>query len=71
MTSKSQLRVRCLTVEQAADVLQLSAKSVRRLIERGDLQVYRFGSSVRVPVEALDAYCNRSLISGSRASRNV
>lgn len=36
------------TVEQVAEKLQLSAKTIRRLIARGELRAVRFGRSVRL-----------------------
>ena len=43
-------------VEQIADLLQLSPKSVRRLIKRGELRAYRVGRQLRVSQEDLRAF---------------
>ena len=37
-----------LTVAQTAERLQLSPRSIRRLIETGALTVHRFGRAVRI-----------------------
>lgn len=44
------------TVAQVAERWQCSAKTVRRLIERGDLVAHRFGSQIRVSAADLTAY---------------
>lgn len=44
-----------LTVGQVADVLQLSRRTVQRLIDVGDLPAVRLGPrSLRVPLERLN-----------------
>jgi excisionase family DNA binding protein len=44
------------SVKQAADVLQLSPRHVRRLIESGDLDAVIFGPrSKRIPQAAIEA----------------
>ena len=46
-----------LTISQAAERLGVSAKTVRRLIERKELRVCRFaGRIVRVPPEAIEDF---------------
>ena len=42
-----------LTVSQVAQRLTVSAKTVRRLVERGELPALRIGSSVRVDPDEL------------------
>jgi excisionase family DNA binding protein len=44
---------RLLTIGEAADILAISTKTLRRLINRGDLQTVRIGRSVRITREAL------------------
>ena len=44
------------TVVQVAERLQVSARTVRRWIERGDLVAHRFGSSLRVSEPDLAAF---------------
>jgi excisionase family DNA binding protein len=46
---------RLMTVDEAAELLQLSTRQVWRLIADGSLQVKRFGRSVRVAPEAIAA----------------
>jgi excisionase family DNA binding protein len=46
---------RLLTVAEVATILNLSEKTIRRLIERGDLETVRIGRSVRISQEALAA----------------
>lgn len=52
-----------LRVHEAAAVLQVSTKTVRRLIARGDLKAVRIGRSVRIHSSELE-----HLIAGSEAS---
>jgi len=44
-----------MTVEEAADLLQLSSRQLRRLIASDRLEVKRVGRSVRVTPEAIGA----------------
>ncbi len=46
---------RLMTVEEAADLLQLSSRQLRRLIASDRLEVKRVGRSVRVTPEAIGA----------------
>lgn len=45
-----------LTVKEVAEALQVSARTIRRLIAAGGLSVVRIGSAVRVSEVALAAY---------------
>lgn len=47
---------RFLTVEEVADRLAVSTKSIRRSISRGDLQVHRIGRQLRISEEDFCAY---------------
>lgn len=47
---------RLVTVDATADALGLSAKSIRRMIDRGDLPVHRSGRAVRIAEPDLLAY---------------
>ncbi|MBS0562652.1 MAG: helix-turn-helix domain-containing protein [Proteobacteria bacterium] len=49
---------RLLTVDQTAEQLQLSTKSVRRLIDSGDLVAHRIGRCIRVADDDLRAFLN-------------
>jgi excisionase family DNA binding protein len=42
-----------LRIAEAADLLQLSTKTIRRLIDKGDLRSVRIGRSIRIPLSAV------------------
>jgi excisionase family DNA binding protein len=44
------------TVEEAARHLRLCEKQVRRLISRGELRAYRFGTAIRIKKADIDTY---------------
>ena len=44
-----------LTMREVADVLRVSSRTVRRMIDRGELQAVRIGRSVRVQRAAVEA----------------
>ncbi len=44
------------TVKEAAQHLRLCEKQIRRLIGRGELPAYRFGTALRIKRQAIDAY---------------
>ena len=46
---------RLLTIQDVAEFLQVSTRTVRRLIDTGELAAVRIGRSVRVRPEALQA----------------
>ena len=48
-----------LTVQQAADQLQLCADTIYRSVWRGDLVAHRFAGAVRIAQSDLDAYVAR------------
>jgi excisionase family DNA binding protein len=43
--------LRALTAAELAAALQVSVRTVRRMIARGEVRAIRFGRSVRVPVD--------------------
>ena len=51
---------RLLTVVEVADRLNLSRKTIYRLIKAGELSVIRCGRSVRIPPKDLENYINDS-----------
>jgi excisionase family DNA binding protein len=53
------------TVEQLAARWQISQRTVRRLIKRGELCAVEIGAQLRVPVSAVERYEARH-ITGSR-----
>ena len=44
------------TVSETAQYLHLCEKQVRRLISRGELVAYRFGTALRIKRQDVDAY---------------
>ena len=44
-----------LTIEQVAEQLQVSTKTVRRMIDSGALYAVKAGGQIRIPPDALDA----------------
>jgi excisionase family DNA binding protein len=44
------------TVEQVAEILQVSVQTVRSLIKRKEIKAFRVGSQLRVRKEDLDRY---------------
>lgn len=47
-------RRRYCTMDEAAQVLDLSRDTIRRMIRQGDLEARKFGRSVRITIESLD-----------------
>lgn len=47
---------RNLRLEEAAEFLGTSKKSIYRLISDGELRAFRVRSSLRIPMEALEEY---------------
>ena len=47
---------RLLTVRDVAERLQMSSRTIHRLVANGDLTVVRIGRSVRIREEALKAF---------------
>lgn len=62
--------VHALTVEQAAEQLQVSTKTVRRLIERGELQFHRIGRLLRISQKAVTAFYWQRLAGGTPCPSN-
>ena len=48
-----------LTVEAVAEALQLSPRTIRRLIDAGQLPAHRIGRAVRVSEADLHAYLHQ------------
>ena len=59
MSGPSRPPLRLLSVDAAARDLDVSTKTVRRLIDRGDLQAHRVGRCLRISEEALRHYLHR------------
>ena len=52
-------RLRLLTVNEVAELLQVSSKTVRRWIERQELRTHRLGRQLRVAEEDLATFLGR------------
>ena len=50
------------TVKETARHLRLCEKQVRRLIQRGELAAYQFGTAVRIKRDDIDAYVRAQLV---------
>ena|SRR5271165_5139545 len=70
-THKTSARVRLLTLTQAAERVQLSRWTLRRAIERGELDGFRFGRRIRVSEEALEAWIKAGVIEPKRVSTSM
>jgi excisionase family DNA binding protein len=51
-----------LSVDEAADALRVSPKTVRRLIARGELPALRVGRQLRIGRDGFFAYLRRQLL---------
>lgn len=51
-----------LTLREAADRLAVSVKTIRRLIDRGELPAVRIGGSLRIEEAGLLAYLDRNRV---------
>jgi excisionase family DNA binding protein len=52
-------KLRLLSVETVADDLSVSTKTIRRLIDDGELRAYRIGRALRVSEDEVRQYLNR------------
>jgi excisionase family DNA binding protein len=59
------------TVEEAARHLRLCQKQVRRLISRGDLRDYRFGTAIRIKKADIDSYAEAQQIRSVKVNYGV
>jgi excisionase family DNA binding protein len=57
-----------ITIPDAAKRLSVSERTIRRLIERGELRAVRVGRVWRVPMEALRDYLSGSQVHQSQDS---
>ncbi len=55
-----------LTLEQAADAVQVHSETLRRAIWRKQLAHIRIGNNIRIRPEQLDAWLNRQTVTTSR-----
>jgi excisionase family DNA binding protein len=56
LSERPAMSPRCLSYESVASALDVSVRTVRRLVSGGDLPSVRVGGSVRVRVSDLDSY---------------
>ena len=49
-----------LTPQEVADILKIAKNTVYALIRRGELNAYRVGKKLRIDMNDLEAYKNRS-----------
>lgn len=54
-----------ITAEQAAKILQCSAKTVKRMASRGELPAMQIGNRWRFRPSALDEYIRHQLLSST------
>jgi excisionase family DNA binding protein len=56
--------LKLLTLREVADALQVSERTIRRLVDRGDLSGFKVGDrgQVRVKCEDLEAYLERQRV---------
>jgi excisionase family DNA binding protein len=50
-----------VTIDEAAQALSVSRRTLYRLIEAGEIDAVRIGSSRRVPTAALQTFCTRAV----------
>jgi excisionase family DNA binding protein len=58
-TERQAAVTKLLVIEQVGEILGVSTRTIRRLIEKGELVPCRFGRSVRVHPDDLAAYIDR------------
>lgn len=58
-STSTPLEPRLVSIVEAARLLRIGRTAVYALISSGELDVIRFGRSVRVPVQAIDALVDR------------
>jgi excisionase family DNA binding protein len=58
-----------LTLERAAEVLAVSPRTVRRLLDAGELAPVRIGRAVRVSAESLRGYVDRAIPESNNPGR--
>jgi excisionase family DNA binding protein len=53
-------RTPMLSVDDVAELLNVSTKTVRRWLQDGRLSCHRFGRQIRISAEALDAFIRQN-----------
>jgi excisionase family DNA binding protein len=59
VTTPAKPRLRLLSVDDIADDLGVSTKTIRRLIDGGELRAHRIGRALRVSEDEVRQYLNR------------
>ena len=54
------------TVEEVAELLKVNARTVYKMVERGEIRSVRAGRQIRITDEALNAYLRGERPEGSR-----
>jgi excisionase family DNA binding protein len=62
-------RQAALTVREAAELLNVSERSIRRLIAKGELPSFRVFSSIRIEAQELDRFVQQNGATAASASR--
>lgn len=60
-----------LTVAEVSKRLNLSERTIQRLIESGNLPAFRFGKSYRVNESELEEYINNAKVKGGENNHEV
>ena len=63
--------MKLLTLTQTSERVQLSRWTLRRAIERGELDGFRFGRRIRVSEEALEAWITAGIIEPEKVSTSI
>ncbi len=50
-----------VTIDEAAQALSVSRRTLYRLIDTGQIDTVRIGSSRRIPTVALQSFCTRAV----------
>lgn len=53
---------RAVTIKEAAAMLSICERTIRREIDRGRLRAYRIGRAIRIRVSDIEAYLNNSQV---------
>lgn len=60
-----------LTVKETAAHLRLCEKHIRRLIKRGELTAYSFGTAIRIKREDLDAFVAKRRVTPDKSDNKM
>jgi len=57
------------TIKQVAEALNVSDKTVRRMVKRGTLRAYKVGPQIRIDGDDLAAYMDRAILQPKRKGK--